>query len=70
MQESIERKSKEHDSEPDAAIADAEATSKETLSDVEENQKNFESGSSDSDPGPSPDGAFDESDETKDAGPM
>ena len=46
-----------------------EATSKETLKDVEDNQK-VSSGSSTSEPGPSPDGALDESDENKDAGPM
>ena len=49
--------------------SDSEATSKETLSDVEENEVDSGDGS-ELDPGPSPDGAFDESDENKDAGPI
>jgi hypothetical protein len=57
--------SKQEKSEPDS-----EATSKETLSDLEENETGVKSGSSKPDPGPSPDGALDESDEFKDAGPM
>ncbi|MFN2493367.1 MAG: hypothetical protein ABR501_10850 [Pyrinomonadaceae bacterium] len=49
---------------------DADATSKETLSDIRDSEK--ASGSSDGpgDPGPSPDGRLDEPDELKDAGPM
>jgi hypothetical protein len=39
------------------------------VSDVEESEKNS-SASDDRDPGPSPDGRLDESDELKDAGPM
>ena len=47
----------------------SDATSDETLSDVEETGN--DTGSSDSsDPGPSPDGRLDEADELKDAGPM
>jgi hypothetical protein len=48
----------------------SEATSAETLSDLQETES--ESGSEDSerDPGPSPDGLLDEPDEIKDAGPM
>jgi hypothetical protein len=46
-----------------------EATSKETLRDLED-EEDVGSGSIKPDPGPSPDGAFDESDEIKDAGPM
>lgn len=47
----------------------SDATSDETVSDVEESEKNTSS-SDDRDPGPSPDGRLDESDELKDAGPM
>lgn len=43
---------------------DGEATSKETLSDVEENDANTDASGAELDPGPSPDGAFDESKET------
>ena len=49
---------------------DPEATSDQLLSDVEEEEASVESGSSAPDPGPSPDGALDESNETKEAGPM
>lgn len=62
---------KENDSEQDAAGADSEATSKETLSDLEGNEENVGSSSSDPDPGPSPDGGLDETrDKSNDAGPM
>jgi hypothetical protein len=72
MQESTGRESskKANDSEQDAAGADSEPTSKETLSDLEENEEDVESTSSTLDPGPSPDGMLDERDEIKDAGPM
>jgi hypothetical protein len=72
MPESTGRESsrKENDSEQDAPGADSEATSKETVSDLEENQADTEAGSSESGPGPSPDGALDESREIDDAGPM
>ena len=56
--------------ERDVTESDSEATSKELLSDVEDAEKDTGSSSSEVDPGPSPDGAFDESDESKDAGPM
>jgi len=49
----------------------SEATSDKTLSDLEETETN--SSSTDAggfDPGPSPDGALDEPDEIKDAGPI
>lgn len=49
---------------------DSEATSDELLSDVEEEEAGVDSGSSTPDPGPSPDGAFDQGGEIKDAGPM
>jgi hypothetical protein len=48
----------------------SEATSDETLSDLEDSETDSGSSSIKSDPGPSPDGALDESDEIKDAGPM
>ncbi|MBA2704522.1 MAG: hypothetical protein H0U60_11795 [Blastocatellia bacterium] len=67
MQDSTGRESK---NEPDAAGSDSDATSKELLSDVEEIEEDTGSISSEADPGPSPDGGFDESDETKDAGPI
>jgi hypothetical protein len=67
MQESTGRANK---TERDAAGADSEATSKETLSDVEKNKKDTGSSPSHIDPGPAPDGAVDESQENKDAGPM
>jgi len=46
-----------------------DATSKETLKDVEENEARVNDTSDDSQM-PSPDGAFDNSDETKDADPV
>ena len=48
-----------------------EATSKETLEDIEDNEKSSaaKQDGNESDV-PSPDGAFDESDESKDAGPI
>ena len=65
VQESTGGKNKNQDTE-----ADSEATSKELLSDIEETEESRGASTSDLDPGPSPDGAFDESDEKKDAGPM
>ena len=47
----------------------SDATSEETLSDVEETEK-VTGSSDDRDPGPSPDGGIDEADEIKDADPM
>jgi hypothetical protein len=46
-----------------------EATSKETLKDLEENEAKV-TGTSDDSEMPSPDGAFDDSEELKDADPM
>ena len=46
-----------------------DATSKETLEDIEKNEKPV-SDKSDESNLPSPDGAFDESDEVKDADPV
>ena len=69
MQESTGRNSsKENNSEQDGVGADSEATSKERLSDLEKSEEDV--GSSSSEAGPSPDGALDESDEIKDAGPI
>ena len=48
----------------------SDATSDETLSDVNKNEKEDRSGDSPADSGPSPDGQLDESDEVQDAGPM
>jgi len=48
----------------------SEATSDETVSDLDEAEKDLSSTDTGDDPGPSPDGALDESDEAKDAGPM
>jgi hypothetical protein len=45
-----------------------DATSKETLEDLEENEVSIDE--SDDDDLPSPDGAFDDSDELKDADPL
>lgn len=49
---------------------ESDATSEETLSDLEGNEAEVETDNSHSSLGPSPDGAFDENDEIKDAGPM
>ena len=48
----------------------SEATSRETLSDIEETEGDSVSDTPSHDPGPSPDGLLDEPDEIKDAGPM
>ena len=58
------------DSNNNTQKPDSDATSKETLSDVQENEKQSGAIADSHDPGPSPDGAFDESNESKDAGPM
>jgi hypothetical protein len=49
---------------------DSEATSDDTLSDIEENEADVASDSSSSAPEPSPDGALEEPDDPKDTGPM
>lgn len=66
MQESTSRENKGEQGEG----TESEATSKELVRDIEENDANTDSSGAGFDPGPSPDGAFDESDEAKDAGPM
>ncbi len=48
----------------------SEATSDETLSDLEETETDSNSPDTGLDPGPSPDGMLDEPDEIKDAEPM
>lgn len=67
MQKSTGRENKK---EQDAKEARSDATSKELLSDIEETEEGGDSGKSKPDPGPLPDGAFDESDDSKGAGPM
>ena len=70
MQETTGGEIKDNEAETDAAGADSAATSNETLKDLEKSQDNIPSSSSEPEPGPSPDGAFDESGEINDAGPM
>ena len=48
----------------------SDATNSDTLRDLEENEKNDGSSSSDNDPGPAPDGQFDDTTEKDKAGPM
>ena len=48
----------------------SDATSDETLSEIEETEAGSSSTNPEHDPGPSPDGLLDEPDEIKDAGPM
>jgi hypothetical protein len=67
MQESS---NKEDEGRERKTEVDPEATSKDTVDDLEEIEAAVNSGSSKPDPGPSPDGAIDESGEIKDAGPM
>ena len=52
--------------------AETDATSKETLEDIEDNEKSssIKKNGGEESGVPSPDGAFDESGESKDAGPM
>jgi hypothetical protein len=47
-----------------------EATSKETLEDIEESEATPDTSAADDADGPSPDGAFDQPDELHDADPM
>jgi hypothetical protein len=67
------RRQESKDAKQDAARPDSEATSKETLEDLEKTQKISNSTSESSDDRsnvPSPDGLLDEPGELKDAGPM
>jgi hypothetical protein len=59
-----------HEEDKKLAERKSEATTDETLSDLEEAESDSVSVSTRQDPGPSPDGAFDEKKETDDAGPM
>lgn len=72
MQESKDRKVTAQKDESKELLGErkAEATSKETLSDLEETEKGLASPLDESSPGPSPDGQLDETGEIKDAGPM
>ena len=67
-----EKNSHEQESRKAEQLAErkSEATSSETVSDLQETKEGSGSVSADPDPGPSPDGALDERDEIKDAGPM
>jgi hypothetical protein len=56
--------------EKELAERKSEATSDETLKDLQETEKDSNSTDTGLDPGPSPDGMFDEPDEIKDAGPI
>ncbi|MDQ6651483.1 MAG: hypothetical protein M3Y84_01935, partial [Acidobacteriota bacterium] len=58
------------DKAPEMEERKSEATSDETLSDIEETEEDSSSTDTGLDPGPSPDGVLDEPDELKDAGPM
>jgi hypothetical protein len=67
------RRQQSNDSKNDAARPDSEATSKETLEDLEQTEKISDSTSETADDAsnvPSPDGLLDEPGELKDAGPM
>jgi len=67
MQDPKQEKDAQTSSKVDARKS--EATSEKTLSDIEETESDLDS-TLELDPGPSPDGALDEPDELKDAGPM
>lgn len=70
MQESKDRKATAQTDESKELLRErkSEATSKETLSDLEETEKGLASLGEESSSGPSPDGQLDETDEIKDAG--
>jgi hypothetical protein len=72
MEQSKRKEDSTNEAEQDGSTQkpDADATSKETLGDVQESEKDSGSTADKVESGPSPDGAFDESDEIKDAGPM
>jgi hypothetical protein len=61
----------ERNSNPKSTNAqNSDATNKETLDDLEKREQVSDSNSPSGDELPSPDGALDERDETKDAGPV
>ena len=64
------RRQKANEAKKEHEVGNSDATSKETLTDVQENEEESGSGAGDNDGGPTPDGAFDEPGEIKDAGPM
>ncbi len=72
MQKSKDRKATAQTDESKELLRErkSEATSNETLSDLEETEKGLASLGDESSSGPSPDGQLDETDEIKDAGPM
>ena len=70
MQDSNSKRPEADKSREELEQRKSEATSDETLSDLKETETDSTSSETNRDPGPSPDGAFDESDESKDAGPM
>jgi hypothetical protein len=70
MQDSNSKRSDADKSREELEQRKSEATSDETLSDLEEGESDSSSTETNRDPGPSPDGALDESNEIKDAGPM
>ncbi|MGB7923734.1 MAG: hypothetical protein WCF57_10860 [Pyrinomonadaceae bacterium] len=71
MQETKDPKSNETTAGGASQGEDSEATSSDTLSDVEEKEKVSDAGhEGETSSAPSPDGAFDESRERDDAGPM
>lgn len=71
MQESTGRESLKHENDSGENTGkESGPTSDATVSDLEENDANVGAVTSSPDPGPSPDGALDESEETKGAGPM
>lgn len=55
---------------PNEQAEDAEATSKETLADLKNNEQDSESDTHTNEPPLSPDGTLDDPGETNDAGPM
>lgn len=71
MQESKREEDRANEGEEGQANGKPEsATSKETLSDIQDSEKESGPTAAKRDPGPSPDGRLDEPDELKDAGPM
>jgi hypothetical protein len=70
MQDTNGKRDKMEESRKGLDERKSDATSDETLSDLEESETDSSSSNTNSDTGPSPDGALDESDEINDAGPM
>lgn len=72
MVNQVEENSRGHESNKTEKLEErkSEATSGEMVNDLQETEESSGLISTNPDPGPSPDGALDESDEIKDAGPM